>query len=84
MSTALLHTAYDGLLFKEHGDHLIQILSEHLLTTTLGATKKTIEWSEPSDEYDFWKKYLDEQPSTEAFFKTVLARSIHTLSLIHI
>lgn len=78
MSTALLHTAYDGLLFKEHGDHLIQILSEHLLTTTLGATKKTIEWNEPSKEYEFWKKYLDEQPSTEAFFKTVLARSIHT------
>lgn len=78
MSTPLLQKAYDFETFKNEGDNLVQQISEHLEKTISGNSNQVINWTTPEDEYAFWTAYNKTQHTTEDFFKTVLARSIHT------
>ncbi|WP_299674751.1 aminotransferase class V-fold PLP-dependent enzyme [uncultured Dokdonia sp.] len=78
MSTALLHKAYKGDLFKEEGNDLIALLADHLTKTKEGTPSKVTRWVPPQVEYDFWQEYIKEKHSTKEFFSTLLERSIHT------
>ena len=78
MSTSLLKKAYDSSLFKEEGTDLVNQISQYLSDTTSGKSEKVITWTTPEDEYQFWKSYVSDTHTTSDFFKTVIARSIHT------
>ncbi|WP_405221292.1 pyridoxal phosphate-dependent decarboxylase family protein [Dokdonia sp. Asnod1-B02] len=78
MSTSLLKKAYDSSLFKEEGTDLVNQISQYLSDTTSGKSEKVITWTTPGNEYQFWKKYISAAHTTSDFFKTVIARSIHT------
>lgn len=78
MSTPLLHKAYDSALFKKEGVALVDLLTDHLEKTTSATSRQVISWTEPEDEYTFWKGFFKKNPTTSQFFDTVLARSIHT------
>ena len=77
MSTPLLYKAYDSTLFKQEGEALIAHIANHLETTISGSNDTVINWTEPNDEYAFWKKFVAQEHTTTSFFKTVLDRSIH-------
>ena len=78
MSTSLLKKAYDSSLFKEEGTDLVNQIAQYLSNTTSGQSEKVITWTTPEDEYQFWKSYVSDTHTTSDFFKTVIARSIHT------
>ncbi|WP_035334890.1 aminotransferase class V-fold PLP-dependent enzyme [Dokdonia sp. PRO95] len=78
MSTSLLKKAYDSSLFKKEGTDLVNQISQYLSDTTFGKSEKVITWTTPEDEYHFWKEYISDTHTTSDFFKTVIARSIHT------
>ncbi|NER18052.1 pyridoxal phosphate-dependent decarboxylase family protein [Spongiivirga citrea] len=78
MSTPLLKRAYSDELFKQEGNELIQLLSDHLSSHIGEKTDKVIEWSTPNDEYEFWEQFAKEKHSTKNLFETILNRSIAT------
>ncbi|TVZ52489.1 pyridoxal phosphate-dependent decarboxylase family protein [Dokdonia sp. Hel_I_53] len=78
MSTPLLHKVYDSSIFKEEGDHLINLLSDYLSKTVSMESEKVINWSEPDEEYLFWKNFKQKGYTTSQLFQTVIERSIHT------
>ncbi len=78
MSTPLLHKAYDSTLFKEEGEQLVTLLSKYLSETTSMESDKVIHWSDPDQEYRFWKNFSEKRLSTVQLFQTVIERSIHT------
>ncbi|RMB63388.1 aminotransferase class I/II-fold pyridoxal phosphate-dependent enzyme [Dokdonia sinensis] len=78
MGTPLLRKAYDFETFRKEGIDLIEQISEHLEKTISGTSSQVISWTKPEEEYVFWKNYNKQAHSSEDFFRTVIARSIHT------
>lgn len=78
MSTPLLDKAYDSALFKKEGEVLVAQIANYLENTISGSNDSVINWTEPDDEYAFWKHFVTQDHTTTTFFKTVLDRSIHT------
>ena len=77
MSTELLNKAYSSALFKEEGTDLVNQIAQYLSDTTSGKSEKVIKWTEPDEEYLFWKNFTSTSHTTSEFFKTVISRSIH-------
>ncbi len=78
MTSTLLQKAYDSDLFKTQGEELINQIAQYLDNSISGRSEKVIDWSEPEDEYEFWKNFNKGDKTTKEFFQTVLDRSIHT------
>lgn len=73
-----LHQAYSATDFRQMGYQLVNLLADHLASRQEENNFPAINWRDPEEELDFWRKDLaSETPSPPIdFFKTVLDHSV--------
>ncbi len=77
MEKSIFQKLYSPKDFNSLGNTAVQALGDHIASTTLGKTKKTINWNVPKKELEFWKDFL-ENGNGEDFIPEVLKHTIHT------
>ncbi len=70
----ILNEVYSSEKFRKSGHELIELLSDYLKGIEEGKTDKTIRWTQPEEEYGFWKRFKSQD--SHVFFSTILERSI--------
>lgn len=76
MNKQLLKAAYSPEDFRKSGHELIDLIANHLDTAMKGTSSKVINWTEPTEEYEFWNNYLQVGEPSE-FHTEIINRSIH-------
>ncbi|NNE76262.1 MAG: pyridoxal-dependent decarboxylase [Pricia sp.] len=79
MEKNFLADAYSIENFKDRGHKLIDQLADHLEEKLHGKSEKTIAWSLPEDEKEFWSVFLNEGDPNK-LFQTILERTTHVHS----
>ena len=71
-----LKSVYEAQDFKRVGHELIELLADYLKDT---AEEKipVMKWSEPSEQFEFWKKFTENSSDPLELFKNLIDRSIH-------
>ena len=71
-----LKDVYNPDSFNKTGHQLIELLTNYLVESTEGSIP-VLNWKEPSDQLEFWKKFTKESNDPIELFKNIIDKSIH-------
>lgn len=71
-----LESAYNPENFRRLGHELIDMLADHLISS-IGGTKKVMNWKSPADQLEYWHKNSGVDQPLPELFKEVIDNSIH-------
>lgn len=71
-----LQDAFNPENFRKLGHEIIDLLANHL-TNSINGDNKVIDWKEPADQLQYWRKNLEKLETPAELFSNVLANSIN-------